>query len=111
MNTDKSIFSFPDVRTAPSQRGFTLIELLTAIAIIGILAGILTPVVGTVRDSRRKAACLSNVRQIGAALHLYHPDHGRFPDMGNGSFMTLAGKRGQVSPYMLDATERPPNPY
>jgi prepilin-type N-terminal cleavage/methylation domain-containing protein/prepilin-type processing-associated H-X9-DG protein len=51
--------------------GFTLIELLTVIAIIAILAALLIPVVGRVRDSARAATCGSNLRQIGAAMVLY----------------------------------------
>lgn len=50
---------------------FTLIELLTVIAIIGILASILIPVVGKVRESARQAVCTSNVRQLAMAMILY----------------------------------------
>jgi prepilin-type N-terminal cleavage/methylation domain-containing protein/prepilin-type processing-associated H-X9-DG protein len=95
--------------------GFTLIELLTVIAIIGILAAILIPVVGKVRDSARQASCASNVRQIGQAMHLYHDDHGRFPDQNDGSYVTLAGQRGTGAgpggSYTTPADRRPLNPY
>ncbi|MDR1279317.1 MAG: DUF1559 domain-containing protein [Opitutaceae bacterium] len=64
------------VRVAPSPpRAFTLIELLTVITIIGILAGIIIPTVGRVRESARRADCVSNMRQIGQALFLYTQDH------------------------------------
>lgn len=61
--------------TVDSNSAFTLIELLTVIAIIGILAAILIPVVGSVRESARRAACQSNLRQMGAAVHAYLADN------------------------------------
>ncbi|MDR1284179.1 MAG: prepilin-type N-terminal cleavage/methylation domain-containing protein [Opitutaceae bacterium] len=54
-----------------ARRAFTLVELLTVIAIIGILAAIIIPVVGKVRASARSATCLSNLRQIGIATQMY----------------------------------------
>lgn len=52
-----------------------MIELLTVIAIIGILAAILIPVVGRVRESARTSVCASNLRQIGLATHAFASDN------------------------------------
>ncbi|EIP96676.1 prepilin-type N-terminal cleavage/methylation domain-containing protein [Opitutaceae bacterium TAV1] len=54
---------------------FTLVELLTVIAIIGILAAIIIPVVGRVRESAKAAQCMSNMRQFGVASALYQADN------------------------------------
>jgi prepilin-type N-terminal cleavage/methylation domain-containing protein/prepilin-type processing-associated H-X9-DG protein len=55
----------------PRRGAFTLIELLTVIAIIGILAAIIIPTVGKVRETAKTSACASNLRQIAAACLLY----------------------------------------
>src|SRR5947207_6869302 len=78
----------------PRKAAVTLIELLVVIDIIAIIAAILFPVFAAARDKARQAACCSNLRQIGQALHMYLQDYderlpafcaqGRFDSWGNG---------------------------
>ena len=66
--------------------GFTLIELLVVMAIIGLLAGILIPVISGALESARRASCLNNVKGITGAFLNYAGDHkGRLPAVGSGS--------------------------
>ncbi|MCQ2377784.1 MAG: type II secretion system GspH family protein [Victivallaceae bacterium] len=50
------------------KRGFTLVELLVVIAIIGILAGLLFPVLGSASAAADKTQCVNNQRQTAASL-------------------------------------------
>ena len=59
-------------RSRHFQIGFTLIELLVVIAIIAILAAILFPVFARAREHARKAACMSNAKQLCLALCAEH---------------------------------------
>jgi len=72
----KEIIMLNQRNSQPNARkdGFTLIELLVVIAIISILAAILFPVFARARENARKAACMSNLKQIGLGMMMYIQD-------------------------------------
>lgn len=57
------------------KKAFTLIELLVVIAIIAILAAILFPVFAQAKVAAKKAASISNQKQIGLSVIMYSGDH------------------------------------
>lgn len=58
------------------KRSFTLVEMLVVIAIIGILAGILLPVLNSARARGHETDCANNLRQIMMASIAYRQDYG-----------------------------------
>lgn len=75
--------STPTVST-PHRAGFTLVELLTVIAIIGVLMGLLFPVIGSVQENARKLQAKNDIGQVGVAIKAFVTEYGRFP-FSNGS--------------------------
>lgn len=60
--------------------GFTLVELLVSISIMSLLAGILVPVLGRVREKAFEVQSMNNLRLIGSNLSVYANDsQGFFP--------------------------------
>jgi prepilin-type N-terminal cleavage/methylation domain-containing protein/prepilin-type processing-associated H-X9-DG protein len=73
------------MRPLPWERAFTLIELLMVIVIVAILATLSVAAASKVSDYSKRSACLSNLRQWGAALLLYTGDNnGQLPRRGQG---------------------------
>jgi len=65
----------PPARPAGPRAGFTLIELLVVVGIISLLVSILMPSLTNARELARRTVCLSNLRSLGAAMHLYQQDN------------------------------------
>ena len=61
------------------QEGFTLIELIVVVAILGILAAIVTPrVLNALNDAKAKSA-LAYGKQVQLAMERYYVDNGEYP--------------------------------
>ena len=66
-------------RGKSKKAGFTMLELLVVIAIIGILVGILLPVLSIARKRSRQQAAISAMQAISMALEKYRDDFRYYP--------------------------------
>src|SRR4051812_46746010 len=93
----------PNSARAGPPRGFTLVELLVVIGIIALLIAILLPALRRARDAAVGTACLSNLRQIGLAFHLYADENrGWLPSPGpNRDFRLASGTLALTFPERM----------
>ncbi|MCX7915266.1 MAG: DUF1559 domain-containing protein, partial [Verrucomicrobiae bacterium] len=71
---------------AKSKSGFTLIELLVTIGLIALLLALLLPAFRAARAAAQRAACVSNLHQLGLAILMYQDVHqGEFPRTAHGA--------------------------
>ena len=59
--------------------GFTLTELLVVVAVIGLLAGLVTVGVPRARESAEKAKAKTELTSLVAAVKAYRQEYGRYP--------------------------------
>jgi len=85
------------------RTGLTLVELLVVMAILGLLAALLLPVVGRAKDRAIRTVDMNNLRQLIAATHLYATDQadllpwsnwGTPPDRAGWLYTTRASDTG-----------------
>lgn len=89
-------------KTKNFKHGFTLVELLVVLAIIGVLATLLTANFLGVRQRGRDSQRKSDLRQMQSALELYRSDQGSYPSANQGN--TLGNCNNQTSLKSPDCT-------
>lgn len=77
----------------PSKHhGFTLVEILIVVTIIGILAAIVTPMVGNAMNGGNQVAFISDMRTLANAVTLYNAQTGLYlEDSSSGVLPTGLG--------------------
>jgi len=93
------------LRRLRRQDGYTLTEMLVVIAIIALIAAVLTPqLLGQLSRARAKTAQLQ-LDTVASAVELFRTDVGRYPSQGEGLNALLqdpGNAEGWTGPYLKD---------
>ena len=71
-----------------NKTGFTLIEMAVTLAIIGLLAAILTPIVSNYVDQARTTRAANEAQNIASAITSFNKDTGKWPIFQSGVNIT-----------------------
>jgi len=93
------------IKAASREDGYTLTEMLVVLAIIGLIAAVLTPsLMGQLGRARAKAAQMQ-LDTLAASVEMFHADVGRYPTKAEGLNALVtepSGVDGWTGPYLKD---------
>lgn len=101
------------IRTRRRVAGFTLVELMVVVAIIGLLAAVVTVNVMGQAGEAKKERVKADMKNIGTALDLYKLACGRYPDAIEGLWERPGGNEGRKwnGPYLTEGQYPPVDPW
>ncbi len=88
------------------NQGFALMELLITIAILGILAGIIMPVISAAKNKSQQIVCANNLRQMYLALEQYANDNNGLLPRSNNSSSSGDGTKECTAEVWFKAIDR-----
>ena len=96
----------PETRLKRPEAGYTLTEMLVVIAIIGLIAAVLTPnLLGQLQRARVKSAQLQ-LDTLASNIEVFRSDVGRYPTKAEGLQSLVQepeGVEGWTGPYARDS--------
>ncbi len=100
-------------RRIPAARGFSLVEMLVAVAIVGLLVGLVGPAAMRQLQSSRVNATEAQIAQLRSAVDIFLIDTGRYPTAAEGLgalVSNTANLPGWNGPYLRDG-KLPTDPW
>ena len=95
------------------EAGYTILEVLVVITIIGLLIGLVAPMVLQQLGGARESIAKESIQRMGTVLDLYNLDVGRYPTTEQGLQALLtkpSGVQNWNGPY-LKGGEEPKDPW
>jgi len=98
-------------RSGSRSNGFTLIEILVVVVLLGILAAIVFPQLGSAAEDGRRSALKQTLHRVRQQLQVYHQHHGGWPNNFGEQMLRRSNQSGDTADNGSADGEYPYGPY